>query len=747
MTFIHPLLLGGLLLAGIPVLIHLIMRQKPKRLLFPAFQFLLLKHRTNQRSLRLRHLLLLALRIALIVAMCLALARPLVKGFLPRGEQPAAVVLLIDTSYSMEYTVAGRTRLDEAKEHALEILKDLPDGSRVAVLDSAEDGGEESRTLDQARQRIGELKLHYANKPLNQQIVQAYGLYGELEKDPTNPDEPLPRFLYIFSDRTTACWDLGAASNQKPPDGLQTAFVDVGAKDPEDTAILSVEVLPPVVAAGNPVEIKVTVRAAGKAAENDVVCSFDKEPDAKAERREIKVPAGRSKSYTFVRPTTEESAATAIPGAPLKPGLHQVTLRLAANDGLPFNNTGYATFAVREGRRVLVVADDPRDARVWSEALNADPAFLAEVKSTKEAADVSFTRYAVVCLLDVANPTSLWQKLLEYVKEGGRLAVVPGGDGWKPEMAAYNDNGDARDLLPARLERVVEVTPENKADTYWAELLPNSTKQHQFLEKFREWRKRADIDFYQEGSLPWANRFWQMKDFKEEEIIVQYAKGDLPALLEKNVGKGRVLLFTTAFDERKRDEKYPWNNYNAGLSFYFVLVNHAVGYLAGDAEAVQFNEVCGRTITVNLPASSRLPLYTLGGPGISTSESTLPRAGDQDKLIIPDAKTGTPGNFTVIVPKKDTTELVGAYSLNCRSEESLLDPVPVEEIEKVLGPGSVVPVGQDRNLREALQGHWNRPLDLLPWLLIAVLLVLAVENLLANRFYRREKPVNAEDAV
>src|SRR5207244_5587848 len=76
MSFVHPLLLGGLLLVGIPVLIHLIMQQKPKRLPFPAFRFLLQKHRTNQRRLRLRHWLLLALRVLLVAAICLAFARP-----------------------------------------------------------------------------------------------------------------------------------------------------------------------------------------------------------------------------------------------------------------------------------------------------------------------------------------------------------------------------------------------------------------------------------------------------------------------------------------------------------------------------------------------------------------------------------------------------------------------------------------------------------------------------------------------
>ena len=76
MTFVFPILLGGLALAGVPVLLHLIVRQKPKRLPFPAFRFLTQQHRTNTRKMRLRHLLLLALRVFLLAAMCLVLARP-----------------------------------------------------------------------------------------------------------------------------------------------------------------------------------------------------------------------------------------------------------------------------------------------------------------------------------------------------------------------------------------------------------------------------------------------------------------------------------------------------------------------------------------------------------------------------------------------------------------------------------------------------------------------------------------------
>src|SRR6266700_1484662 len=68
---LHLAMLGVLVFIGLPVLLHLLMRQKPKHLLFPAFRFLQQRARTNRRKVRLRHLLLLLLRMALLALICL----------------------------------------------------------------------------------------------------------------------------------------------------------------------------------------------------------------------------------------------------------------------------------------------------------------------------------------------------------------------------------------------------------------------------------------------------------------------------------------------------------------------------------------------------------------------------------------------------------------------------------------------------------------------------------------------------
>src|SRR5438105_2761551 len=80
MAFVNAsLLLGGALVA-IPVVLHLIMRQRPKQLLFPALRFVHERRLANQRRLQLRHWLLLVLRCGAIALLVFALSRPSVSS-------------------------------------------------------------------------------------------------------------------------------------------------------------------------------------------------------------------------------------------------------------------------------------------------------------------------------------------------------------------------------------------------------------------------------------------------------------------------------------------------------------------------------------------------------------------------------------------------------------------------------------------------------------------------------------------
>ena len=76
MALINASLLAGVILAGLPVLLHLIMRAKPKRIEFPALQLLKTRQTSNSRRMKLRQILLLLLRAIVIVVAVLAMTRP-----------------------------------------------------------------------------------------------------------------------------------------------------------------------------------------------------------------------------------------------------------------------------------------------------------------------------------------------------------------------------------------------------------------------------------------------------------------------------------------------------------------------------------------------------------------------------------------------------------------------------------------------------------------------------------------------
>src|SRR5438552_8712054 len=310
MTFIHPLLLGGLLLVGIPVLIHLIMRQKPKHLLFPALRFLLQKQQSNRRRLQLRHLILLALRMLLIAAICLALARPRVlnERLNIAADQPVAAVMIFDTSFSMGYTTAGKTRLELAVEHGLQLLQDFPDGSRIAVLDTADQVGDwlspVGAAKELARERIAGLELRPISFPLTSQLATAYDLLGRQEFDPDNAEETVPKFLYVFSDRTEACWDARLVEGLKRlrdrvgPPGVHSVFIDVGVDSPADLAIADLRLEQQAISPHERIVIEATVAATGDTYDTQLECLVDDKP---LTPRLIHLGPGQSEVIRFER--------------------------------------------------------------------------------------------------------------------------------------------------------------------------------------------------------------------------------------------------------------------------------------------------------------------------------------------------------------------------------------------------------------------------------------------------------------
>src|SRR5258708_29905142 len=138
LAFAHPAYLWGLAAVALPIIVHLFNQRRPRPLAFGAIEFVLRSQRQKARRLRLRQVLLLALRCLLIAAVACALARPSLR---PRGAEtaqaagPQATALVLDGSLSMRYRIGAKTLFERARSEALAALDRLgPDEPATAGL-------------------------------------------------------------------------------------------------------------------------------------------------------------------------------------------------------------------------------------------------------------------------------------------------------------------------------------------------------------------------------------------------------------------------------------------------------------------------------------------------------------------------------------------------------------------------------------------------------------------------------------
>src|SRR5580700_11445240 len=106
MSFLNPFLLFGSLALAIPVLIHLVRREKSEIVPFSSLMFLLKVPKRAIRQQKIKNLLLMALRLLILALLVGAFARPyLTKPSTPptAAGHDRAVVLMLDNSYSMRY--------------------------------------------------------------------------------------------------------------------------------------------------------------------------------------------------------------------------------------------------------------------------------------------------------------------------------------------------------------------------------------------------------------------------------------------------------------------------------------------------------------------------------------------------------------------------------------------------------------------------------------------------------------------
>ena len=141
MSFLQPFALIALPLMALPILIHLINQQRHRTIPWAAMMFLMSAKRMSRGIARLRHLLILLMRVLAVGTLIFAVSRPLSGGWLGSVglSKPDATLILLDRSASMEMQdlQAGESKRSTALKRLTELLEQGDYGTHLVLIDSA----------------------------------------------------------------------------------------------------------------------------------------------------------------------------------------------------------------------------------------------------------------------------------------------------------------------------------------------------------------------------------------------------------------------------------------------------------------------------------------------------------------------------------------------------------------------------------------------------------------------------------
>jgi len=717
-SFLSPLILGGLALVAAPIILHLVMRRKPVPHPFPALRFLQQRALANRRRLQLSHLLLLLLRIAAVVLLVAALARPVLRGagWLPETEGPVAAAFVFDTAPRMMLREGNRTRLEQAAALAGVLFGKLPAQSQVAVFDTA---GTPAAFVPAAaaQARLDRLSAASPSVTLPAAIASARRLLGTAELQ--------RRELYVFTDCSRGAWGNAASAAAGEAGGagrIATLFVDVGSQAPRNMALESIELSAERLAAGTPLVVATTISRTSPAAGRPVAVEIGG-PDGRLVRRGVQTVSPE--------PGRPETIRFEIGGLP--PGIHQGRVVLDGSDDLAADDERPFTVEIGTPGRVIVAASTPadRNARLLMEALAPAPLrkagtarFAPEVVDFAALDAADWQRAAGMVLLDPPPlPDRDWEALAAWVAEGRGLVLWLGAAARNAE--AFNSAASRR-LLGGELIRVWRSPDEGN-------YLAPVALDHPVLAAFR---RVGD-------AVPWQDfpvfRHWEFQAVEPDDgkrpapaagggpatVVARYRNG-LPAVLEHRLGEGTVVVITTPVGREAGDPE-AWNLLATGFEPwpFLILGNETLLHAIGN--------VAGRNVTAGQPVTLRLGRRDLPTAIVHTpANDDFPVAIDRTRGTTTVTATLEPGNYTV--------RAGGAAGGVSDGFSVALDP-PATDFQRLSPEQLVEALGPDQRLartEEELVRDVNLErigTELFGWMVVLTALAMAADWIVANRFY------------
>jgi hypothetical protein len=699
MNFLNPWYLLAALAAVVPLVIHLLHRQRARIEVFPSLEFLRRMMRKRTRRFRLKQLLLLITRTLLVVAIALALARPTLTGArAAKGHLPTTAVVILDDSFSMARQAREGTLFDLAKVNVAEVLKHFDGRDEVHLLT----GSSPSRDLSgvwgthdarQLREHLGDV----AGTNLTTDLVSPLEAAAAALARSPNPNKE----VYVVSDMQKLGWEGLEREIGDEESAGKALLIDLGESD----ANACVEA------------IGFTIPSGSDDLRMDV--TFARFNSGESQGRVAETYLGGALVARSVFAPGEAVRAKESFTLPPSRGFLWGEVVLAG-DKLGIDDRRY--FAVPSRERVIGLRGD---TYYISKALSPEGGGSFTTVQLDEGGLTSsnLARLDAVVMSGVARLAPLEvTALATYLAGGGRLLVFLGS---KVDIGDYNRNLLPRIAPPASLKIESLVRAMAGTDPYGPD--PEAAQRRGFYTIERVDRSHRIFAKFKPDVSPFADaRFYTfMKTVPESARVLAYFSDGSPAMIE--MGE-RAIVFAGSAD-------ISWNDLVLTPQF-LPIIHETLLYLTSGAKAGEAYKV-GSEIT--LATSDRSGEAYLQGPvgGVRLFPEAL---GEGLGYRIPAAEA--PGVYFL----SSDVETLSVFAVNVDTRESDLTKAPAGEIEAKLRHFDVKRITASDDVGESIS-LLRRGRDLSRPLLWAGLALFLFEVLLASNLSLRLSRTDDQDAL
>ncbi|MEQ1574817.1 MAG: VWA domain-containing protein, partial [Vicinamibacterales bacterium] len=503
LSFLSPLFLAGAAAAAIPIALHLFHRRIDPVIDFAAIRYLRAATVEQASRRRFRELLLVALRVAALVILAVAFARPYLAASAADLAAPATLVL-IDTSASL----SAPGQFARARALATAAIRSAPAGQAVGVL-----------TFGNGADLVAPLSLDRAGALAAVEAVTAgggaTGYRAALARAAEALGDRSGRFL-VITDLQKSAWDT--AGDGSVSGRVSVEVIDAGGPASNvGISSLHIDVSGAVAVVHN---------YSPRAVEPRLEFAID---GRHAGSVQVKVGAGSSAEVRFDLEGRSGGALTASVGD---------------TEGYAADNVRYAVMDAADRPSVLIVTPSgaPSEALYLSHALEVTEGaggIRPRVLSGSQFSELAPERLAEVDALAILGTRGIGRRgrelLAEYVSQGGGL-LVGAGPAVDPVVIEEALSG----LLRSRWRPRAAVSPD-KAVLRFA---PDDIR-HPVFRLLGGVGTLTNVAF---------ERSVLVAPGENADVIARFSDGS-PALIDEQVGNGRVLIF--ASDLNREGNSFP----------------------------------------------------------------------------------------------------------------------------------------------------------------------------------------------